>query len=159
MRIRGDGTELSAAHADMDPTSGYGAVGLGRVGIIWSRVAKGWLRIRGLLLLWGGIGYGPSLPRSSQGSKSRDMVGFWALAAVFGVGAGLGIERGLRLGWKRFHVGGRDKKREPVSAPFLLDDIVAPGYCLRLWVGFCCGLGFMCSPAAIKLPTRSVLWL
>ena len=58
-----------AAHADMCPLQGAGGVWLGRVGIIWSRVAKGRLRILRLLVVRGGIGYGWHGVRFSQGSN------------------------------------------------------------------------------------------
>ena len=46
------------------------------------RLAKGRLRIRGLLVVRGGLGYGPPLPQSSQGS---DCGNGWAIGQWWAV--------------------------------------------------------------------------
>ena len=62
------GTGESAAYADICPALGTGGVWLGKEGIMRGLGVSARLWILGLLRVWGGIGHGPPLPRSSQGS-------------------------------------------------------------------------------------------
>ena len=58
LRIRGDATELSAAHADMSPMQGCRVARLGKRKLCARSGVRARLRIRWLLLLRGGTGYG-----------------------------------------------------------------------------------------------------
>ena len=76
-----------AAHADICPALGYEVVGLEKKdGIGGGGGGKGAVADSVVVAAKGRYWVRAPLPRFSQGSKSRDQVGFWVLAGICGRG-------------------------------------------------------------------------